>query len=281
MRRIPSDGGTSVPVKLPTSLGWASTVWPLPGSRGILFTSCPGNCATSTSLYAFDFKTDSAHLLVPNAAGIWYSPVGGQVLYTSRDGGLYAAGFDARRMVLTSGAVPLLEDVEPTSFTLSASGAVLYTTGSAARSQAELVWVSRDGRAAPVDSTWKGRFEYPSLSPDGKQLAVSVRDKKTDLWIRRPDGTRAKVDAAGAANWRASWFPDGKSLTFISIGKPEDQNDVAVYQVKTDGSAPPTLLQKYQWGIWEAEVSHDAELAGAAVGRGRGQFQFQIPAPDR
>ena len=183
----------------------------------------------------------------------------GQVLYTSREGGLYAAGFDVRRMVLSSGAVPLLEDVEPTSFTLSASGAVLYTTGSAARSQAELVWVTRDGRAVPLDSTWRGRFEYPSLSPDGKELAVSVRDKKTDLWIRRPDGTRAKVDAGGAANWRASWFHDGRSLTFISVGNAEDQNDVAVYQVKADGSARAILLQKYQFGIWEAEVSHDGQ----------------------
>jgi len=259
LRRIPSDGGASVPVKLPVNLSWAANVWPLPDSRGILLTSCPGNCATSTSLYAFDFKTDSAHLLVPDAAGIWYSPVGKQVLYTSRDGGLYGAGFDPRRMKLTSGAVPLLEDVEPTSFTLSASGAVLYTTGSAARSQAELVWVTRDGRATPLDSTWRGRFEYPKLSPDGKELAVSVRDKRTDLWIRRSDGTRAKVEAPGAANWRPSWFPDGKSLTFVSVGNPDDPNDVTVYQTRSDGSAGPVLLQKFEWGIWEAEVSRDGQ----------------------
>ena len=260
LQRISADGGAKIPLVLPANLGeGAVTVWPLPKSRGVLFTSCPGNCATSTSLYSLDFKTDSAHLLVPDAAGIWYSPVGEQVLYTPRDGGLYAARFDLRRMVLTSGAVPILQDVEPASFTLSASGVVLYTTGSAARTQAELVWVSRDGRAVPLDSAWRGRFEYPSLSPDGKELAVSVRDQKTDLWIRHPDGTRAKVDAGGAANWRAAWLPDGKSLTFISVGKPDDQNDVAVYQVEADGGAPPVLLQKYQFGIWEAEVSHDAQ----------------------
>jgi eukaryotic-like serine/threonine-protein kinase len=259
LKRIPADGGPAVPVVLPAHVGWAATVWPLPDSRGFLLTSCPGNCANSNSLYAYDFKGDSAHLLVPGAAGAWYSPEEKQLLYISRDGGLYAAGFDPRRMVLTSGAIPLLADVEPTSFTLSASGAVLYTTGSAARTQAELVWVTRDGRAAPLDSTWRGRFEYPALSPDGKALAVSVRDKKADLWIRRSDGARAKVDADGAANWRASWFPDGQSLTFISVGKPDDQNDVAVYQVKSDGSARPVMLQKYQFGIWEAEVSGNGE----------------------
>ena len=259
VKRVSADGGAATPVRILEKLGSAATVWPLPGSRGFLFTVCPGNCANSTSIYAYDFKADSALLLVPNAAGAWYSAAGEQLLYTSRDGGLYAAGFDAGRLVLTSGPVSLIQDVEPTSFTLAASGAALYTTGSAARPQAELVWVGRDGRAVPLDSTWRGRFEYPVLSPDGKELAVSLRDKKTDLWIRRADGTTAKVDAEGAANWRASWLPDGRSLTFVSVGKPEDQNDVAVYQVQTDGSSRPQLLQKAPFGIWEAEVSHDGQ----------------------
>jgi serine/threonine-protein kinase len=225
----------------------------------MFFTSCPGNCSLSSAVYAYDFAADSAHLLVPGAAGVWYSPTGRQLLYTSREGGLYAMAFDPQRLVLQSGAVPVLEDVEPASFTLSASGAALYSTGSAAGSRAELVWVTRDGRAAPFDSTWRGRFEYPMLSPDGKDLAVSLRDKTTDLWIHRADGTRAKVDAQGAANWRASWLPDGRSLTFVSVGNPEDPNDVTVYQVTTDGSAKAELLQKNQFGIWEAEVSRDGQ----------------------
>jgi eukaryotic-like serine/threonine-protein kinase len=257
--RVSVDGGPAAPVRISEKLGSAATLWPLPGSRGFLFTVCPGNCANSTSVYAYDLKADSALLLVPNAAGAWYSPAGEQLLYTSRDGGLYAAAFDARRMVLKSGPLPLIQDVEPTSFTLSASGAALYSTGSAARTRAELVWVTRDGRATPLDSTWRGRFEYPVLSPSGKELAVSIRDKKTDLWIRRADGTVAKVDAEGAANWRPSWLPDGHSLTFVSVGKPEDQNDVTVYQVQTDGSARPQLIQKAPFGIWEAEVSHDGQ----------------------
>ncbi len=257
--RVPANGGPSARVPLPAELGLVASLWPLPDSRGFLFTSCPGNCAISSSVYAWDFAKDSAHLLLPSAAGVWYSPDHGQLLYTSREGGLYAAQFDPARFVLKSGAVPVLEDVEPTGFTLSPSGAVLYTTGSAARTPAELVWVMRDGRAAPLDSTWRGRFEYPVLSPDGKELAVSVRDKKTDLWIRRADGSRARVDAPGAANWRSSWLPGGRSLTFVSVLNPEDPNDVAVYQVATDGSARPVMLQKYEWGIWEAEVSRDGQ----------------------
>jgi serine/threonine-protein kinase len=255
--RIPADGGSGVRLALPEKLGQASTLWPLPGSRGFLFTACPGNCATASSLYAYDFAADSARLLVPGAAGVWYSPTG-HLLYTSREGGLYATVFDARRFEQRSGAVPILEGVRPGSFTLSQSGGVLYSIHSA-RTASQLVWVSRDGKAQPLDSTWRGHFEYPAVSPDGNALAVSLRDKTTDLWIRRADGARQKVIAGGAANWRPSWLPDGRSLTFVSVGNPEDQNDVAVYRVRTDGSATPELLQKEKFGIWEAEVSRDSQ----------------------
>ena len=259
VKRIPADGGPAVTIPFPAQLDEPHLVWPLPRSRGFLFTACPANCFVASSVYAYDLMADSAHMLVAGAAGAWYSAVQKHLLYTSREGGLFASGFDLQRMALTSGAIPLIEDVEPTGFSWSASGTVLYTTSSASQARAELVWVTRDGREAPLDSTWHGGFEYPALSPDGKAVAVGVRDKKTDLWIRHADGTRAKVDAPGVANWRPFWLPDGRSLTFISLGKPDDPNDVVVYQVGADGSAKPGLLQKDKWGIYEAEVSRDGQ----------------------
>ena len=54
---------------------------------------CNGNCAVQSDLYVYDLARDSARLVVPKAAGGWYSPTG-HLLYTGRDGGLYAVGFD-------------------------------------------------------------------------------------------------------------------------------------------------------------------------------------------
>ena len=62
------------------------------------------------------------------------------------------------------------------------------------------MWVDRSGRAEPLDTGWTGNFDYPALSPDGRSLAVSLRGKTTDLWIRKADGTRQRVNAPGVVS---------------------------------------------------------------------------------
>ena len=261
LRRVSSDGGSSRPVRTSTGLRRANLTAfsPVPGSRGVLYTRCPGNCSVETAIYVFDFAADSGRLLVPNAAGAWYSPTG-HLLYTDRAGGLYAAGFDPKRLALTSGAVPVIEDVAPAGFTMSASGSVLYSVNAGGVAPSELVWVSRDGRVEPLDSSWRGDFQYPALSPDGKALAVSVRDGSTQIWIRRSDGTRQKLTDSGSVNWRPSWLPDGRSIAFLSNrGGGGNQDDYDAYQMPVDGSAPARLLLHHRFGLWETEVSRDGQ----------------------
>ena len=259
--RVPSgSGGKPRALRLPTELlATVPAIWPLPGSRGLLFTACRGNCAFSSDAYVYDFAADSARVLIPQAMGIWYSPTG-HVLYTARDGGLLAAAFDLKTLSLGSEAIPVVDGVMPGGFTLSPNGTVLYTLDPSATTPSQLMWVDRQGRAEPFDSTWRGRFDYPALSPDGRSLAVSQRDRAIDLWIRRADGSRQKVSAPGLAAWRPAWMADGRSLTFVSIGDMEkDVNDVTVYRVGVEAGASPTLLLRHTWGIYETEVSADSQ----------------------
>jgi serine/threonine-protein kinase len=258
IQRVSADGGPGIRVNLPLGAGEVATLWPLPGSRGFVFSWCPGNCSIQSSINGFSFATDSSRQLVTEAFGAWLSPTG-HLLYTNREGGLFAASFDATTLEMKGGAVPVLEGIQPGSFTLSASGALLYSLDPSARTPPQLMWVSRDGTTEPLDSTWRGRFEYPALAPDGTTLAVSLRDKTTDLWIRRGDGTRQKVLAEGAANWRASWLPDGQSLVFTSVVDPGDPNGVVAFRVPADGSKRAELLHRDRYGIWEAEVSRDSQ----------------------
>ena len=60
--------------------GQIASLWPLPGSRGFLFTACTGNCALGSSVWSSNFGADSARLVLTSAAGAWYSPESGQLL---------------------------------------------------------------------------------------------------------------------------------------------------------------------------------------------------------
>jgi serine/threonine-protein kinase len=238
--------------------GGVITMWPLPKSRGIVYTECPGNCSVASSIHVLDLRSDSDRVLVPNAAGAWYSPTG-DLLYTARGGGLYAMAFDADRLEVTGGPVSVIPDVVPGTFTLSGSGDILYTTATSAGSSSELMWVSRDGTAVPLDSTWKADFQYPALSPDGKSLAVSVVGATTQLWIRRSDGTRQQLTQDGVVNWRPAWTRDSRSVVFSSNRSGADRSDAYdLYEMPADGSAPARLLlDNDHYGIWEGELSPD------------------------
>ncbi|HEX5632528.1 MAG TPA: hypothetical protein VFX50_04840, partial [Gemmatimonadales bacterium] len=260
LRRIPADGGSSVLVsKWVSTRSSMPTITALPGSRGILYSACPGNCAIESSVYVLDFAADSARLLVERALGAWYSPTG-HLLYTDRAGGLYAAGFDLDALRLTTGFTPVLDDVAPAEFAISASGSILYSLDTGTLGSSELVWVSRDGRAEPLDSSWHGDFMYPALSPDGRSLAVSVRDESTQLWIWRADGTRQKLTQEGTMSWRPEWTADGRSVAFVSNARGGAGLDVFdLYLMPVDGSAPPSLLHRHTFGLWEAELSRDGQ----------------------
>ena len=258
--RIPGDGGAArqLGVKWAHGSDNSGAVAALPGSRGFLFVSCPGNCAVQSSIFLFDLAADSGRRIVADAFGAWYSPTG-HLLYVDRSGALFAAGFDARRMTQTSSAIPVIENVMPGTFAMSASGSVAYAASAGgAGASAELMWVSRDGRAAPIDTGWRMDFQYPALSPDGKALAVSVRDGSTQIWIRRADGTRQRLTDSGSVNWRPSWTPDGKSIVFLSNRLGLGQGAYDAYEVPVDGSAAPTLLWDAPlYGLWEAQLSPD------------------------
>ena len=258
MSLVSAEGGASR-VLLPDTgreRSAAGSIWPLPGSRAILYTRCPDNCAIRSDVRVLELGTRTDRMLVENAAGAWYSPTG-HLLYTDRGGGLYAVGFDLGRLKVTTGPMPVIDDVVPGSFTMSASGTVLYATTAGGAAPSELMWVARDGSAVPFDSTWRADFQYPALSPDGRTLAVSVRDATTQLWIRRSDGTRQKLTEEGTANWRPAWTADGRSIVFSSNRRGNTQDAFDLYETPADGSVPARLLLHHTYGIWEGQISPD------------------------
>jgi eukaryotic-like serine/threonine-protein kinase len=260
LSRVSADGGPpeSIKSRIVERPGIAS-VTGLPGSKGVLVTLCPGNCSIGSDLLVRDFEKDTTRLLLPGVVGAWYASTG-HLLYTSRSGGLYAVGFDVKRLRVTSGAIPIIEDVAPFNFSLAADGSALYSLEAGGSVRSELVWVTRDGNATPVAPGWEGSFDYPSLSPDGKAIAVSINDGSTHLWIWRSDGTRQRLTREGTTNWRPAWTADARSVVFVSNSDAVDNIDAStVFTAAVDGSSRAVRLLKHTFGIWEAELSSDSQ----------------------
>jgi hypothetical protein len=196
-------------------------------------------------------------VLVERALGAWYAPTG-HLLYTRLTGGLYAVRFDLGTLKPIGGEVFVMEGVRPLEFTLSRSGAVLYSTGIPFKS-ANLGWVTRNGTFAVIDSAWRADFYYPQLAPDSQQIAVSVLERTSQLWVRRPDGKREPLTQDGPENWRPTWRADGKAIAFVGVPAEERRsaNDRDVFVVSADRSGPPRRLLHQERATWEVEYSRD------------------------
>ena len=100
--------------------------------------------------------------------------------------------------------------------------------------------IDRNGKKSAVDPDWLGRFNFLALSPDGRQLALSVIEGgHTDLWIKQLDhGPLTRLTFEGNINYRPAWTPDGRSVGFIS-----DRTGRSLpYVARADGSGPTARI---------------------------------------
>jgi hypothetical protein len=244
----------------------------LPGAERILFTSAPAPFAPGRSVVVLDRTTGTRHVVVERATRAVYA-ASGHLVYSTVDGNLMAAPFDLASARVTGdptligqglARVPLGID-----FTVSRTGTLAYAAGATAGEERELVWVGRDGRAEPVDSTWRAPFTDPALSPDGRSLAVSTAgspgETVGDVWIRRLDtGALVKLSVEPGVHRYPGWSRDGTMLTYTSaVGIRR-----ALVQRPADGSAPAsTRLADPGLSTWDA--SPDGQWLVYATGRPR------------
>jgi serine/threonine protein kinase/Tol biopolymer transport system component len=146
----------------------------------------------------------------------------GQIVFV-RENMLMAQPFDPGTFTLSGDPRPIAEGVELTapgsaSFNMSKTGALVYQ--SAAGESSQLMWVDREGREIGRIGD-PGRYGDVDLSPDGRQVAVSILDPVTntrDLWvIDVTRGVRTRLTNDRAADDMAPvWSPDGTEIVFAS-----------------------------------------------------------------
>jgi serine/threonine protein kinase len=266
MRIRPSGGVRELVAQADSTRDELLFRWPniLPGSRAALVTIQRRKGAPDIGV--IDIRSHEVRVLTQGVRGI-YVP-SGHLVYVQGDGGLMAVRFDVRRLSVMARPVKMEDGIHlkwsGARIALSRNGTLLYERYSP---KSEVVRVSRDGRAQPVDSSWAGDFVTPALSPKGDRLAISVLNGGSfELWVKELDqGAFTRVAWGGTLNYRPAWNPDGRFLLF-----PSDRSGVRqqLFSVPADGSSPPRLLFHASRSIDEGLWSHDGHWLIYRAGAG-------------
>ena len=245
LSQVSAEGGTPQPITtLDSDKGETSHRLPhlLPGGEVVLFTAY-GATYQDVQIVAQSLQTGERRVLIEGGSQARYVS-SGHLLYVQprMAGTLMAVPFDAERLELTGTPVPIVEGVvtirgDTAGWSVSRLGTLVYLPGGLRSTARSLVWVNREGEAEPLDLP-PGPYEYPRLSPDGRQLLVKLGALQPSLWIYDLiDKTFNRLTFEGNDGWPL-WAPDGKRVVYASNrAEPYD-----LYWIPVDGSGKEELL---------------------------------------
>jgi eukaryotic-like serine/threonine-protein kinase len=227
LHRVAAAGGvpTAVTILAPGELTHSKPSF-LPDGRHFFYRAF-GTTSSGEPIYISSTESTDRAIVIerPDASNVMYAA--GYLLFL-RGTTLMAQPFDTERLVLTGEPVPVAEQVMTFAaapiglFSASETGVLAYVSGTRAGNQ--LTWFDRSGKALGtlVDSI---RFESVELAPDGKRVAIAVRDPAPftlDIWmvdVARSLQTRFTFDPANEPS--AIWSPGADQLAFGSNRSPQ------------------------------------------------------------
>jgi serine/threonine-protein kinase len=232
----------------------------LPGGQHVLFT-----LATGTG----PGRWDNAHIVVQSLASgerktlivggsdARYLPTGHLVYAVG--GTVFAVAFDARRLELRSGPVPMVEGVRRAAglagggttgaahFSVSSTGSLAYIPGpvSASPGLMDVVLGDRTGGIERLKIA-PGQYLMPRASPDGTRIAIGTDDGKEAIiytFDLTGTGTMQRL-TFGGNNRFPVWSSDSNHVAFQS----DREGDLAIFWQTADGKEPAKRLTKPESG---------------------------------
>jgi serine/threonine protein kinase/dipeptidyl aminopeptidase/acylaminoacyl peptidase len=248
--KVSADGGmpsraTKLDPSKHTTHRWPSF---LPDGRHFLFfaTNHAGGRRADNGIYLGSLDSDATRLvLATEGNGVYAS---GYLLFHQQNA-LMAQKFDADRGMISGEPAALANDVQHdggtfhTVFTASDNGVLLYEPGSEnGLGNTDVLWMDRSGkvlsRVAEPDA-----YRGGTLSPDGKRLAVSLGNPKSDIWIFDLErSTRTRLTFDDATHLMPAWSPDGKRVAYMTQFGAYSMSGTALRARLASGSGEEELL---------------------------------------
>jgi serine/threonine protein kinase/Tol biopolymer transport system component len=268
--RLPASGGapTSLMNLAPGELFY-TVPQVLPGGNDVLVTiySTPPGLERAV-IDVISLRDRSRKTVARGGTGARYLP-SGHLIYTNAST-MFAVPFDLDARETRGTAVPVLNDIayDPAAslpqYGISADGTLVYrATSNRGPSTASIVWLEATGKrdALPIKPA-----EYPSLprlSPDGKRLALTVREGgNQDIWVYDTERDQRTRLTFGTETFAAPvWSRDGRYVVFGSIGN-------GLFWARADGGGQPQSLAKRASIVFPFSFSPDgSRLAFYEVSR--------------
>jgi serine/threonine-protein kinase len=244
--RIPSSGGTPAKLTEPTVKdGELGHFWPqmLPDGKHVLFTSFR-TPAEQSRIEVYSLENGMRTVVIDGGFSGKYVATGH--LLFARATTVMAVRFDLDRLATIGSPVPVIAGVAVTlpnglaQFSVSNNGTLAYLTQTALASPRQLAWLDRSGRPSPIGDA-RRRFEDPRISPDGRLVALTIRDENdADIWTYDlARGTFSRVTSSPTTQFHAVWTPDSRRLYFVF-----EEPVFHIYSHTVDGSttAPTRVL---------------------------------------
>ena len=241
--RVSEDGGDPEQLTAPDperkELGH---FWPqfLPGEKQVLFTNFKPPLEESR-IEVLDIADGTRKVLIENAAHGLY--LGAGRLMFARQETLFVVNFDPDTLEVEGQALPILADVSVNEgqggayLSISGNGTLVFLRASVMSPNLSLVWVDRSGNEELVVEE-KRQFSAPQISPDGRRVAVGVRDHERDLWVLDLDReSLVPLTDGPSAEFNPYWTPDGTEILFNFDIPPYD-----IYRIHADGSGQTSLV---------------------------------------
>jgi serine/threonine-protein kinase len=302
--RISADGGAPAPLtEIDREHGDFTHRWPqiLPGGKAVLFTAHTRfvGAFDDASIVVMSLEDRRKNILIRGGTYGRYVP-SGHLLYVNR-GTLFAVPFDLGAMEVRGSPAVVLNQVAyntnfgDAEFEASQNGTLVYRSGGTRSMLVTVQWLESDGKTRALLPK-PGAYGRPSLSPDGRRLAIEVFDGLSqDIWVYDLGrDTMTRMTSGGEVHMAPIWSPDGRYIVYRSGD--------SLFWTRSDGAGKPQLLLRtknpvYPWSftpngnqlaymevdsktslhLWTVPVEND----GAGLRAGKPEVFLQTTADER
>jgi len=235
----------------------------LPGGTHVLFTLATSQVSDrwdKADIVVQSLKSGERKRLVTGGTDARYLPTG-HIVYVL-GGTLFAVAFDAGRLEVKGGPVPVVEGVRrapaqtsgAAHYSVSASGSLIYVPGPASQAASLMDIVIGDSKGGlELLKLPSGPYEAPRMSPNGNRVTFGTDDgKEAVVWTFEVAGTSAMQRLTFGSNNRFPvWSPDSKRVSFQS----DREKDLGIFWQLADGTGAAERLTRASPGESHEPVS--------------------------